>query len=172
MHFLGELMPRAHRHALARPGRRVLASGVVAGVGLSLLAGVGPASADDGSYTLAPGKTVYKELAQNWADGSSTATIKVPTKLTATMFGAVQVRSADGNGYRAKVRFGTDGSLDEQLIRVNNGAETRLTGLSLDRTVVAGDKVAVETSVSGTNPVTVKMRTWVVGSTVPAWQVS
>ena len=54
---------------------------------------------------------------------------------------------------------------------MRNGVETTLASAALRGTVTAGSQVQVETTVTGTSPVSFAMRAWVVGSTKPDWQV-
>ena len=58
------------------------------------------------------------------------------------------------------------------LTRLNGSTSTWLGGVTLPITIEAGQSTRTEFEVSGSSPVSVKMRAWVVGSPVPDWQVT
>ncbi len=93
-------------------------------------------------------------------------------KSNASLFLSVGTRSSgDAQGYRAKVKVDSDGSLRGYAVRVRNGVETTLASAALRGQVAAGSRVKVETMVTGKSPVTFLLRAWKVGSPKPGWQL-
>ena len=71
--------------------------------------------------------------------------------------------------YRAKIRFGSNGAVAVWLARMQSGAETVLTSVTVPGlTFAPGDQISVREQVSGTSPTTVRVKVWKVGSPEPA----
>ena len=58
------------------------------------------------------------------------------------------------------------------LTRLNGSSSTWLGGVTLPITIEPGQSTRTELEVTGSSPVSVKMRGWIVGTPVPDWQVS
>jgi hypothetical protein len=177
------------RHAAARTGpnirlalrgpfriptgaQRWVAAALAALVTVGLFAvTVSPSEAAGGSFMLRPGSSASAGVEGTRLD-TRASTVYTVRDSSAPVYLSVETRSsADAEGYRAKVRVDSNGTLRGYVVRVHNGVETTLASAPVSGTVTSGSQVQVETTVTGTSPVTVSMRAWKVGSTRPAWQV-
>lgn len=77
---------------------------------------------------------------------------------------------ADGSGYRIRARVQPGGRLSLSVVRAAKGRETPLGDTAVVTRVSAGQRFVVETSVTGTAPVTIRSRTWRSSTAKPAWQ--
>lgn len=77
----------------------------------------------------------------------------------------------DGSAYSTRIRFSSSGTTSLGVSRLNGGTSTWLGGVKLPFKVSAGQSVRGEVQVTGTSPIVVKARAYLVGSPVPAWQV-
>jgi hypothetical protein len=152
---------------------RGFAAGLAALVGLGMYAAVvaSPAEAAAGSFTLRPGGSASVGVAGRHLNSHASVVYTV-RKSDASLFLSVGTRSSgDAEGYRAKVKVDSAGSLRGYAVRVRNGVQTTLASDDLRDTVTAGSRVRVETTVTGRSPVKFSMRAWKVGSPKPRWQV-
>ena len=77
----------------------------------------------------------------------------------------------DGSAYTGRVRLNQSGAASLAVARKNGSSSTGLASFNLPFTVGAGQAVRGELQTTGTSPVMVRARVWLVGSTRPAWQV-
>ena len=112
--------PARWPHRLAGPAAGLLV--------LSLAAGLTtiPANAvSSGTFSVAPSAGTVVALESTRLSSQTVIDLTVPA--SAPFYGAIQLRSATtGEGYRSKVRFGTDGAMSVALSRVAGGVETAL----------------------------------------------
>ncbi len=90
-------------------------------------------------------------------------------------FVSVAARTIGTSDYRAKVKVAANGRLTLYLVRVVNGTETALSSTTLGSqfTYQVGSRLNVRVSATGTNPTTVRARTWISTQAEPlAWQLS
>jgi parallel beta-helix repeat protein len=109
------------------------------------------------------------------SDIESTLTVSVPTiPITGTgVYAAVMLRaSAPKNAYRARLRVLPGGGVRLSFSRVNAGTETLFGGEAALPTVLPeGAQLVMQTRVTGTDPVTLASKAWLVGAPVPDhWQ--
>jgi trimeric autotransporter adhesin len=109
------------------------------------------------------------------SDVESALTVSVPhIPPTGTgVYAAVMVRaSAPRNAYRARLRVLPGGGVRLSFSRVNAGAETLFGGeTELPTRLPEGAQLVLQTRVTGTDPVTLASRAWLVGAPVPTqWQ--
>jgi hypothetical protein len=124
--------------------------------------------AGSGTLSLAPGWSASAPVAGSLQDATGSAQFVVPAQRTVYL--AVQFRAASsGEGYRAKARVTSDGTVSVGFSRVHAGAETVLLSAPTTIKVAAGQKLNLEGSVTGTNPVTLAVRAWLDGTTKPGW---
>lgn len=132
-----------------------------------------PASAaSSGTLSISPGASAAATVTDAaLGDVLGEATFTVPSQRTAYV--AVQLRSSSAQaGYRAKARILSSGEVTVSISRVASGTETSVASGSTGITASSGQKLTVEGSVTGTNPVAISVRAWIDGSTEPAWQQS
>lgn len=128
------------------------------------------AAASSGTLTIAPGGSASATVTDSsLGDVIGTAGFTVPSQRTAYV--AVQLRSpSTATGYRAKARVLGSGEVTVSISRVASGSETTVASGSTGITAGSGQRLNVEGTVTGTNPVTVSVRSWIDGSSRPAWQ--
>ncbi|HET9648798.1 MAG TPA: hypothetical protein VFP34_11260 [Microlunatus sp.] len=153
----------------ARRGITALTALLIAVVGLAAVPTAAYA-ATSGTLSIAPGGSASASVtSSNLGDTTGSAQFTVPSQRTAYL--AVQFRSPSvGQGYRAKARVVADGSVSVSVSRVGSSAETVLVSADNGLTVSSGQKLNLEGSVTGTDPVQIQVRAWVDGSTKPGWQ--
>ena len=160
--------PAAKR--LARWTRRLAVGLTVLSAGVAVL--LAPSNADaasTGTLALSPGHSASASVAGSFADATGSATITVPSARPA--YFALQFRATDaGKGYRTRARILEDGTVWVGFSRVTGGKETLLLSKATGVKVSAGQKLTIEGSVTGSNPVALSVRAWVAGSTKPGWQ--
>jgi len=160
--------PAAHR--VARWTRRLAVGVTVLSAGVAVL--LAPSSAEaasTGTLALKPGNSASASIGGSYSDATASSTFTVPSARSAWL--ALQFRSADtGTGYRTKARIAADGTVSVGFSRVAGGKETLLGSKAIGVKVSAGQKLTVEGSVTGSNPVALSVRAWVSGTTKPGWQ--
>jgi trimeric autotransporter adhesin len=125
-----------------------------------------------------PGYSVVAMLSDTTStDVEGTLTVSVPKiPITGTgVYAAVMVRaSAPRNAYRARLRVLPGGGVRLSFSRVNAGKETLFGGeTELPTRLPEGQQLILQTRVTGSNPVTLASKAWLVGAPVPAqWQHS
>jgi parallel beta-helix repeat protein len=80
-------------------------------------------------------------------------------------------RQSDGSAYRGRLNVAAGGRTDLSVSRVNGKTETALGRMTLPYTLAKGSRVRTELKITGTNPVTLSARSWVIGKALPAWQI-
>lgn len=161
------------------PGRPVRVA-----LGLLLVGGLIPAitveSASAGVVSepatqvkVSPGAAVRVAGSAKFLDGSAESTVSVPSLQVGTgLYVASQLRSAGEDGYRAKVQVESNGKLTGFLTKKQNGnPESVFAAKALGVTVQAGSSIHIEFAISGTSPVSLKMRAWGSGAK-PDWQLT
>ncbi len=127
------------------------------------------------TFSLVPGAGKSVDAATALRDGYGSATFTLGSlPVGNSLYGGVQVR-ADAAGkseYVGKIRVYPSGALNVGISKVIDGVENRLTAVSTKQTVRAGQSVRVEVRISGTSPVSIGARAWVLGTDRPRWQVS
>lgn len=157
-------------------GSRVAAL-LIAAIMVLTLTGV-PASADaslSSRMDLSPGQGRTAALSDRFLDGSTVATIQVPSSLQfgSGLYVANMLRASSGNtGYRAKVQIRPDGKMTVFLVRVRDHKETTLASKDLSYVAVAGGQIKIELAIAGTTSVNLKMRAFAANTVAPSWQVS
>ncbi len=141
------------------------------------------AVSDQGSYglvdVLAPGTGTLASLpAAQAADVDVQATISLPTAPPSSAFGAypgLQARvGSDGSAYQVFDYVQPNGRTTLTIQRVNAGnVQALLANVLAPFTLTAGETYHVEMAVANSSkgPIVVA-RTWLVGTTVPDWQVA
>ena len=166
--------PRADAAVGARP-RRLMAGLValaIAMIGL-IASPLHAFAASSGTLSMAPGRSASQIVtSSDLGDVTASATFTVPAQRSTYL--AVQMRSVSvGEGYRAKARIQSDGSVSVSFSRVESSRETSLGSLKvIGLTVSTGQRLDLEASVTGTDPVQLSVRAWVHGSTKPNWQLT
>ena len=136
------------------------------GVAVGTSGGAGTASLDAGESF---GATLSKISASD-VDISDTFTLDAgPTSYDVFASWAVR-QQADGSGYTARVRFNQTGAATLAVARKNGSSSTSLASVSLPFPVRSGQAVRGELQTTGTSPVMVRARVWLVGSSRPGWQ--
>ncbi len=120
---------------------------------------------------VSPGRSATALTGSSMRDGHASMSFTVPASTQRPIYMALQVRStAPMVGYRARATVYRDGSLRVGLDHANAGDEERLTLPGVVGWVETGDKVTLETEVSGVETVTLKVRAWREGEAKPDWQ--
>jgi parallel beta-helix repeat protein len=108
-------------------------------------------------------------------DVASTIVIPSLRKMTHTLYTAVEARKqANRDAYRGKVVVARDGSLSVAISRHAGSSEVALAQRAIGLRVASNQRLHVELSVVGANPVELKVRTWT-GSNQnrpTAWQLT
>ncbi|WP_157970703.1 polysaccharide lyase [Nakamurella deserti] len=79
-------------------------------------------------------------------------------------------RQDDGSAYRGRVLIGPGGALTVSVSRLSGGVDTGLGSVPLSVSAAAGQDLALQMQVTGTDPVTVELRAFPAGEATPAWQ--
>jgi len=157
-----------------RIGATVLIGGL-AGGGLWVLGG--PAAqakvVSAGTLELAPGRSAAADSGLKFADGQATASFDIPGRATGGgLYVGLETRSGQGATYVSKARIWADGRVTIGLSKTVNGKEQRFGDVLTNVRVSGPTKLNLETSISGTSPVKLAIRTWLDGTTKPSWQQS
>ena len=108
-------------------------------------------------------------VAGSFADATGSTTFTVPSARPRIF--ALQFRATDRrHGLPGSSSDPADGTVWVGFSRVTGGQETLLLSKATSVKVSAGQKLTIEGSVTGTNPVALSVRAWVAGSTKPGWQ--
>lgn len=100
--------------------------------------------------------------------------VTLPASLTsgASVFHGVLARTqSNGSTYRGKVQVSAAGNVGLSLSRTNANVESNLAFGPSGIHSKPGTKVHVQLMVVGSSPVTLSVRTWLDGATVPGWQL-
>ena len=81
-------------------------------------------------------------------------------------------RQADGSTYRGRLRIKPGGSFGVAVSRTEGNTETSLASAVLPLQVAAGQQVWLQVEATGSNPVVVAAKVWLVGTATPDWQVT
>ena len=160
--------PAVKHHA--RWARRLAVGVTVLSAGVAVM--LAPSSAEaasTGTLALSRGGSATASIAGSYRDATAAITFTVPSARPVWL--ALQFRSTDvGTGYRTKAQIAADGTVTVGFSRVTGGKETLLGSKATSVKVSAGQKLNVEGSIAGTNPVALSVRAWVSGATKPGWQ--
>ena len=105
--------------------------------------------------------------------GVRVADVKVDTTMAVTAGSATTYdlfhgwtarQQANGSGYRARLRVGSDRTVTLGIARVNGSVDTWLKGVALPASLTSGAAIGGELQVTGTSPVTVRARAWPAGT--------
>jgi len=125
---------------------------------------------------LEPGNSASAYLAGASADDTQAKSVMTVPSISAgslNMHHTVEVRRQDdGSSYRGRVKIGANGVLTVGVSRATPGADTGLGSTPIDATVDPGQALSLEVKVTGTSPVSVQVRAWPTGDTVPGWQLT
>ncbi|MBK6871621.1 MAG: hypothetical protein IPJ14_01815 [Kineosporiaceae bacterium] len=129
------------------------------------------------SLNLTPGSSSTAATGTSFTDGQVATTFTLPrtTNLGGGVYAGALMRGAGSStGYAARARFAADGSITLSVTRNVAGAAEAPLGSSavLPTRFAAGSAIRVESSVSGTTAVTISVRAYAAGATVPAWQLT
>ena len=107
-------------------------------------------------------------------DGTAGATVALVGSTPLGLYQAVEIRrQADGTAYRGKVELGRSGAVRVSLSRTAaNGTSAALGSVVTAGTAKAGTAVNVRVQATGTSPVALAVKAWVVGTAEPGWQVT
>jgi len=107
-------------------------------------------------------------------DGTAGATVALVGSSPLGLYQAVEIRrQADGTAYRGKVELGRSGAVRVSLSRTAaDGASAALGSVVTAGTAKAGTAVHVRVRATGTAPVALAVKAWVVGTAEPGWQVT
>ncbi|MBE7162706.1 MAG: right-handed parallel beta-helix repeat-containing protein, partial [Williamsia herbipolensis] len=90
-------------------------------------------------------------------------------------YAGVEVRKVGSTYYLAQLRVTASGTASIAVLRVN-GSTASQAYVAKDagavRDISDGQRVSIQTRITGTDPVTVQARAWKTGSAQPAWQAS
>ena len=81
-------------------------------------------------------------------------------------------RQTDGSSYRARAITRANGAVVIDLLRMTGGISTLLTEVPTPVVAATGQLLDVEIVAEGANPVQLKARTWISGTTAPDWQTT
>ncbi|MBM7798522.1 hypothetical protein JOE57_001443 [Microlunatus panaciterrae] len=116
--------------------------------------------------SVAPGKSVTAKYGPKFTNGIAGASFVVPQHKSDVYVG-VQLRTVGKSaGYRARVLITKNGTLRVGISR----GETVLLSQSITGKALPGQTIRVEGLASGSTPVKVAVRAWVVGKAKPGWQ--
>lgn len=129
------------------------------------------------ALNLTPGTSATAATATSFTDGQVGTTFTLPrtTNLGGGVYAGALLRgSGSSTGYGARARFAADGSIVLSVTRnVTGAAEVSLgSSATLPTRFAAGSAIRVESTISGTSPVTVSVRAYAAGATAPAWQLT
>jgi parallel beta-helix repeat protein len=97
----------------------------------------------------------------------------LPTK-GAGIYTGLHLRASAHSYYQAQVRISPAGSMQLSILRINGSTDTQQTIASKPigtRIIHAGTTVSIEAQITGANPVSIRARAWVTGTTMPAWKI-
>ena len=125
---------------------------------------------------LTPGKSVSASLMQTQladVDLQSTSGVQaVPSGAFGLYHALESRRQADGSTYRSRVTIGAGGALTLSFSRTTGAVETLLGVSGIPVVLGAGQSLNLETTVTGTDPVVLKVRAWKGGTARPDWQLT
>ncbi len=103
-----------------------------------------------------------------------TATLSTDRLSTGTSYATLQGRRVGNDAYGARVRLGSDGSIQVHATREVAGTTTALGGGAVTGlTFAANDQLLVRTQVEGVSPTTVRVKVWKAGTTEPTdWRAT
>jgi hypothetical protein len=81
-------------------------------------------------------------------------------------------RQTDGSTYRGRIHLSPGGVASVAVSRTEGSAETGLDSVVLPGRFTAGQQLVLEMQVTGTDPVTISVRSWVAGASRPSWQLT
>ncbi len=120
---------------------------------------------------LQAGKSAAASLAVSVQDVLLQDTVSVPSANPLNLHHTLEARrQGDGSTYRGRVQFYTGGKVVVGVSKTTGTAETGLGSVTLPITATAGQNFALQFQVSGTSPVQLSVRAFLVGSTTPNWQ--
>src|SRR5689334_6921947 len=144
-----------------------LAGGVV----LVNVSGAEAGTVTAGTLSLSPGKAALVTSALSTLSGKGRATFRMPRLANGggTYFG-LQTRANNSSTYLARVHVYADGTAIVGLSKTTGSGETRFGDVKVAGMKLTGaPTVNLETKISGTNPVSLSVRTWAAGTSVPGW---
>jgi len=156
-----------------RVGSVVVVGGLAAG-GLWILGGsTAQARISTGTLLLKPGGAAIADSGVKFVDGSAAATFDIPATVTGGgLYVGLQTRAAEGGTYVSKARVWADGHVTVGLSKTVNGTDQRLGDIRTNIKINGPAKLNLETSITGTSPVTLGIRAWLSGEAKPGWQQS
>jgi len=126
--------------------------------------------------TLTPGLSVAASLMQTQIADVDMQSTSGLTAISASQLGLYHAlesrRQSDGSTYRSRVTVGSGGILSLSFSRVIGPTETILKVTSIPAVLSAGQSLNLETTVTGTNPVAMRLRAWKGGTAKPDWQLT
>lgn len=127
-------------------------------------------AATSGTLTLAKGSSDLSVI-ENSTDGQAASSFIVPSSSSRSVYLGLQFRSSsESTGYRTRVAITPNGTVNAGFSRVSASRETVLVSQPIGLTVKPGDKLNIEGSVTGSSPVSLKVRAWVGSSKPASWQ--
>ncbi|GAA3608860.1 hypothetical protein [Microlunatus ginsengisoli] len=131
---------------------------------------VAPADAATRRLTARDGHTSTRAIG-TIGNGTARAAFVVPGKRASTVTLGLELRrKGDGDRYRVRATVARSGAVRVAVIRYRGSTPTVLSQRKLGLKVKAGQTVWVEGAVSGSKPVTVRVRAWRSGQHTPGWQ--
>ena len=98
---------------------------------------------------------------------------KLPASGGVDYFAVELRRQASGDGYRARVYFGSDGKLVLSVSQVRGGVEYGVgSDVATGQYVHASQQVTLQGAITGSSAVNLRVRAWLVGTPVPDWQLN
>jgi hypothetical protein len=145
---------------------------VAGGAVLVNVAGAEAGTVSAGTLSLSAGKAAVLTSANGTLNGKGRATFQLPRVPNGggAYFG-LQTRATNSSTYLARVHVYGDGTAIVGLSKTTDRGEQRFGDVRVAGMKLSGaPTVTVETKISGTDPVTLAVRTWAAGSPVPGWQ--
>lgn len=140
---------------------------------------INPFSVVDGAAlikTLTPGKSVAASLMQTQLADVHMQSTSGLTAIPDSQFGLYHAlesrRQSDGSTYRSRLTVGSSGLLSLSFSRTAGSNETILRVTSIPAVLSVGQSLNLETTVTGSNPVVMKLRAWKGGTARPEWQLT
>lgn len=131
-------------------------------------------SGSAGTVKLSAGQSLtatLKSVNAAEVDISDTATITSAGSSFDLLRGWSARVKSDGSRYSARVRVNATGTATLGVSRFNGTAGTWLSGINLPFKLNKGQALRGELQVTGSSPVTIRTRVWLVGSPAPSWQI-
>ncbi|MFT4009801.1 MAG: hypothetical protein QM655_07125 [Nocardioidaceae bacterium] len=125
--------------------------------------------------TVSPGKQAYVFFGDSQTDSLASINYTVPTLGSGALYASIGLRTTTASkpdGYRARLRLNPDGTWSLAVVRVTSGTETVLARTTPSSTLKAGQVLTLQSDITGTSSVVVRMRAWAEGTTQPEWQLS